>query len=832
MPARFIRRSRLLLTQPVALTFVVLASLAGASTAVAAQAKPSESSVSGSVTDPLGARVPGAMVTLLNVTGQRVADTRTDTDGRYTFPRIAQGTYQLKAHADELVSAAIDPFMVQLGEAVVVDVALKVGLYEERVVTAAAIETPLSQVGASVTVIDEGTLEALGKPDVHEALRLVPGTSVVQSGARGSLTSVFVRGGTSSFTKILIDDVAANDIGGAFDFGDVATTGVDRVETLRQANSVLYGSDALTGVISLTTRRGRTRVPEALVSIEGGNFGTDHEDVSLGGTSQQFHYFADFSHFATDNHVPNNAYHNKTFASRVGWTARNGSDLSVTVRHTTSSLGTPNGIDLYGIPDDSSQTADATLVNASFQTLIGPRWQTTVRFGSMDQSHRSLNPSPTGEPFDPFNFGFPNYLGHLVTLTGANGYSVTGQAILDYGAEYPQTFEAASTRRAGYGQATGHLSGWLDVSAGGRVEHEDGYTLYAGSRSPTTRTNAGAFAEARTTFHRTFVTAGVGYDHNAIFKSAVTPRVSAAAYLRQPASPVMLGDTKVTLNAGTGIKAPSIAQELSSLYALVQLLPAETRPAVAGLSPIGPERNRGFDVGVEQELWRGRGRARASFFHNAFSDLIEYVNASVLPQLGIPPAVAGATGYGAYVNASSYTARGFEASGEVLLGRFVKVTGTYTHLHAVVNESFTTSTLEPAINPAFPAIPIGAYAPLVGAAPFRRPGKVGSLLVAFTRDRFQVALAGAFVGKSDDSTFLSDGYFGNSMLLPNHDLDGAYQKLDLSGSYRIHRRLRWYVTVENLLDQRYAAVFGSPALPLSVRTGVTATIGGDGLRRP
>src|SRR5204863_7775615 len=161
----------------------------------------------GSVTDPLAARVPGAMVTLLNVTGQRVADTRTDSDGRYTFQRIAPGTYQLKAHADELVSAAIDPFIVQPGDAVVVDVALKVGLYEERVVTAAATEAPLSQVGASVTVIDEGTLEALGKPDVHEALRLVPGTSVVQSGARGTLTSVFVRGGTSSFTTILIDDV-------------------------------------------------------------------------------------------------------------------------------------------------------------------------------------------------------------------------------------------------------------------------------------------------------------------------------------------------------------------------------------------------------------------------------------------------------------------------------------------------------------------------------------------------------------------------------------------------------------------------------------------------
>jgi len=370
------------------------------------------------------------------------------------------------------------------------------------------------------------------------------------------------------------------------------------------------------------------------------------------------------------------------------------------------------------------------------------------------------------------------------------------------------------------------------VSAGGRIEHEDGYTLYAGSRSPTTRTNAGAFGEVRTALHRAFVSAGVGYDHNAIFKSAVTPRVSAAAYLRQKSVPGNLGDTKVTFNAGTGIKAPSIAQELSSLYALVQMLPPDARPTVPGVTPIGPERNRGFDVGVEQEFWSGRARARASFFHNSFSDLIEYVSASVLPQLGIPPAAAAATGYGAYVNASSYKAQGLETSGEVLLGRFLKVTGTYTYLDAVVSQSFASSALEPAINPAFPTIPIGAYSPLVGAAPFRRPRNVGSLLVSYTRNPFHVALAGSFVGKSDDSTFLSDPYFGNSMLLPNHNLDGAYQKLDLSGSYRIYQRLRWYVTIENLLDQHYAAVFGSPALPLSVRTGVTATIGGDGSRRP
>jgi len=90
----------------------------------------------------------------------------------------------------------------------------------------------------------------------------VPGADVVQSGGRGGTTSLFVRGASSDFNKILIDGVPANDIGGDFDFADIATTGIDRVEVLRGSNSVLYGSDAMTGVVSITTRRGRSRIPE------------------------------------------------------------------------------------------------------------------------------------------------------------------------------------------------------------------------------------------------------------------------------------------------------------------------------------------------------------------------------------------------------------------------------------------------------------------------------------------------------------------------------------------------------------------------------------------
>jgi vitamin B12 transporter len=84
-----------------------------------------------------------------------------------------------------------------------------------------------------------------------------------------------------------------------------------------------------------------------------------------------------------------------------------------------------------------------------------------------------------------------------------------------------------------------------------------------------------------------------------------------------------------------------------------------------------------------------------------------------------------------------------------------------------------------------------------------------------------------FAGKSDDSTFLSDGFFGNSLLLPNKDLDAGYAKVDVSGSYLVHPMLRWSVSIENVLNQHYQAGAGFPALPATVRTGVTVRLGGD-----
>jgi iron complex outermembrane receptor protein/vitamin B12 transporter len=143
-----------------------------------------------------------------------------------------------------------------------------------------------------------------------------------------------------------------------------------------------------------------------------------------------------------------------------------------------------------------------------------------------------------------------------------------------------------------------------------------------------------------------------------------------------------------------------------------------------------------------------------------------------------------------------------------------------------VQRSFSSDALAPAINPAFPGIPIGAFSPLIGARPFRRAPHTGFVAVTYNRPRWSALLQGVFVGPRDDSTFLLDADFGNTLLLPNRNLDSAYQKLDFSGDFRLNQHLLLVASMENLLNERYSSNFGFPALPFTVRSGVKITIGG------
>ena len=788
--------------------------VSGAAPRAAAQ---EQGTLSVQVTDALGARVAGASVTVTR-DGSQVAESKSNGEGVSTFPNLPAGRYQVTATAQGFQPRTSEPLYAGPGARASVDVVLEVGpLQQDVVVTAEAGEVLQSQTGAPVTVIDNQTLEALNKPDVLEALRLVPGAQIVQVGERGGGTSLFLRGGNSNFTKVLMDGMAANDIGGGFDFSQIDTAGVERIEVLRQTNSVRYGSDALTGVVNISTRRGTTRVPQLEYDIDGGNLGTFRNALSLGGAVRRYDYFSEYSYFTTDNNTPNSGYHRSTYAGRFGAAVGGGTNISGTLRWLDGEFGSANAFSLYGIADDSMSESDQLYGTITADSQHSNRWQSTIRFGSAGQTLHFVNPTPTGTPYDPFGFG-ANYLGNTVTLTGANGATVTGRAVLDFGGTYPDTFQSRMTRRALSGETTFQVTPELAVSGGARWDRERGYND-PDDDPVITRNNGGAFIEARATvMNRAYLSGGIGVEHNEVFGNEAVPRFSAAVYLRQP-SAGGLGDTKVSFNVGKGIKAPSVFQQQNAVFELVQGTPAAT-----GISPVGPEKSRGWDVALEQGFGGGQYRARIGYYDNEFEDLLEFLNKTALVRAGVPPDVANATAFGGYINSQSFTAKGVELSADALIRRVVRFGASYTYLDAEVTEAFGASAVT---NPAFPGVRIGAFSPLVGERPFRRPANSGTLFLSYVNGPASVAVSAYFAGKRDDSTFLSDQDFANTLLLPNQDLDPAYQKVDLSVSYRVHRQAKLYTSIENLFDKEYEAAFGFPSLPFTIRAGVSVSFGGD-----
>ena len=777
----------------------------------------SQNVLRGRVNDPVGKSVPNAKVVVLQ-DGREVAHATSNADGAYELSVPNGGRYDVQVEAEGFAAATVPAIFVAAGKSTEVPtVALAIGpLAQNVVVSATGTPIPDSQVGASISVIDGEQIETLNKLDVLENLRLVPGAQVVQTSQRGGATSLFVRGGNSDFNKILVDGIPVNQIGGAFDFAQLSNNGVGNLEILRGSNSVLYGSDALSSVVSITSPRGSTLIPEIKYSVDGGNFGTLHQDVSLAGAVHRFDYFSEFSRFDTQGSQPNDYFHNGTVSANVGyqWNARTG--IRATFRHEATGLGSPNALDLYGIPDDSFQTNRNTYGGVTVQDQTTHRWHNSVQFAYAQFGTVFENPSPTGQPFDPFagtpfDSG-PNYLGNVVTIKGANGYSVTGQGILDFSGTYPQIFPDYEARRSIYAQSEYNFFGdWTGVF-GFRYEHENGDDI--------TRNNYSTSIEGHGSIgHRFFATFGGGFEHNSFFGFAATPRVSMAYYLRKPTNLGLFGETKLKFNFGEGIKEASTSQQASALISL--LTPAQI--SQFNVQPIGPERSRTFDFGLDQRMFNGRAVLGITLYYNNFYNLISFLGTGDLISIGVPVDVANATPLGgAYVNATSQRAKGAEIDYKMDLGHGFLFQGEYTYTDGLVTKAFGL----PSFNPLFPAIAIGAFSPLEGARPFLIAPHSGSVALFYNRKKFNGAFTGYMVGRRDDSTFLEDGFFGNSMLLPNRNLAYAYQKFDLSAAYALKPYLSVYTSIENLFSQHYDAAFGFPSLPFTIRTGVRFTLGG------
>src|ERR1700739_3175653 len=151
------------------------------------------------------------------------------------------------------------------------------------VVAATRIPTPEAELASSLTVVTAEEIAAQQRRTFADVLRNIPGLNVVQQGGPGSVTSVFMRGTNSNHTKVLIDGIDVSDpsnANAAFDFGQLMTHDIERVEVLRGPQSGLYGSDAIGGVINVITKSGSGPL-RGSVWLEGGSFDTFNQSAGV-----------------------------------------------------------------------------------------------------------------------------------------------------------------------------------------------------------------------------------------------------------------------------------------------------------------------------------------------------------------------------------------------------------------------------------------------------------------------------------------------------------------------------------------------------------------------
>ncbi|HZY63165.1 MAG TPA: TonB-dependent receptor [Edaphobacter sp.] len=784
--------------------------------------------VRGIVTDPLGAAVPGARVQLIQGTSV-AAYAMSGPDGSYEIRSTASGRFLLLSSAATFTPNIGQDFYGGQTDVVTRNVTLEIGAITTAVtVTATGIPTPIQQVSSSIALIPATDL--ITRVGIIDDLRQSPGTAVVQSGQYGANASLFVRGGNSDNNKVLVDGIPAEDIGGHYDYGTVSSTALSDIELYRGSDSVLYGSDAGASVVNFVTPRGSSLRPVLNYSGDAGNFHTYRNEVTLSGAHNRLDYYGAFSRFDSSNALPMDRYHAATSAANIGYNLTANTQARFTLRNAVSATGVPNAHDFFGISAAGKQSDQDLYSGATVENRSG-KWHNLVRYGIARKREQLVQFYPVGELIPVF--GFDTYFGNTVTIRGANGYTATGRAAINYGGTYPMGNDMASNRDELYYQSDYTFSPHFIALLGFRYENERG--------SFNNPSNFQFQKIKRTNFqytlqfqgdikNRLFYSLGGAIERNDLYGTAGTPRIGLAwVPVRQGTG--FLHGTRLRANVATGVQEPSLSIQFTSLYG--QLVAAGNTAAIDAyhVKPIQALRSRSYDVGIDQNIFGQKLILKAGYFHNIFDHQIDYIDSGTLQRVfGIDTSVAKL--YGAELNTLAFRAQGLESELQYKPTRHIFLRGGYTYLASIVLQSFSTDAAAngtAADNPNLPGIPIGSSYPLVGARPFRRPANTGFFSAQYASTRFTAALKGALAGRSDDSTFLSysDINGGNTLLLPNHNLDFGYAKLDAYGTYAATHHITVFAELGNLLSQRHIAPIGYPSLPFTFRTGLKLRLGGS-----
>jgi iron complex outermembrane receptor protein/vitamin B12 transporter len=785
-------------------------------------------SIRGVVTDATGAKVTGASVSLVS-NGKVVASSVSSSDGSFQLTTGTPGRFFLVVTAKSFRQLQTPDFYAGQFDSIERNLVLEPAWVRESiVVTATGVPTPQPQTSEATTVLS--TVDLALRTDFVSVLRLMPGAEVVQTGQLGAQTSLFVRGGDSDDNKILLDGVDAGDLGNQIDFGPLSTTAVESAEVYRGPDSNLFGAGAETSVVSLTTPHGTTSFPSLLFEGDAGNLSTTREELEVAGAHKKVDYLGAFSWLQSANDLPNDKYHVATTAANLGWALNSNTQVRATLHYGVDGVGNPNAWDFYHVADDATGKDQDIFLSASIDNQTTASLHNVVRYGLTRKREQISLWSQSGNAVSYTDYCYgPGTLGNTVTITGANGYSATGQAVLDcstFRAQYVNNRDQAGYQ--GDITITPHLSGL----AGFQYEDERGAEPGSSYYTPVARTNYFVPLAVHGDFkQRFFYTLGGSLEHYSLFGFQASPRAGLNYYLLRPRSGVFSG-TRILFNFGKAIREPKLTDQDESLYSFL----ATYNPSAIQTLHIGQlaaPTMRTYEGGVEQAFLSQHVVFRTSYFHNEFGKEIEYVGLDLIPALLpnlTPTQQATLEGilqanfaFELTINSEAFRAQGVETSVESGIGRNLFLRGGYTYLDAVVQRSFTNddqALLGPI--PTFDGIPVGPYAPLEGARPFRRAPNTGYFTATYAAKRLTGVFNAAFASRSDDSTYLEgeDAFGGNSLLLPNRNLDCGYAKVDLGGSFQVLSWMDIYAQGENLLNNQHIAPIGYPSLPFTIRTGL------------
>lgn len=460
---------------------------------------------------------------------------------------------------------------------------------EAREVVVSATKTPVlvNQVTSAVEVITEEDLKRRQIRTVVDALRLSQGLTVFSNGGPGTNATVKIRGSNADQVLVLIDGAVMNSAtSGSFNFANLTTDNIERIEILRGAQSMLWGADAMGGVINITTKKG-TGAPSITAFSEYGSFSSIREGGQVTGQKGPFDVSAalsrwDYTGFSTVNYrrgaSERDGFHNWQASTRVGVALPRDGRLDLNFRllqgRVNLDSGSSPGFDVLGSFNNSQQF----VYSASYKQPITAWWnqdltlsrQTEVLDFEPGTTQRNVSTGAVSRPTSN-----PSRINTLANrIEWQHNFQVSKPLLLSGGYQF----------RDQQGEN-------FDMRTGATTINNRMVTSHAG------------FAQAQLNlWDRVFGTAGVRQDEYNVFGSATTYRTT-GGYLHQETG------TKIRSSYATGFRAPTINQLFSPTGGF-------------GNPNLKPERSQGMDVGVDQYLLNNRVTLSGGYFWNRFRDMI------------------------------------------------------------------------------------------------------------------------------------------------------------------------------------------------------------------